>query len=518
MEKDTNFKTKMKKVFTPLFIYGAIGTAVFSIWSMLLPKQMGETMYMIQGYLAISLGWFIMALPVVFMGILIFLGVHPKYRNYKLGGPNAEPDYSTFSWLAMLFTASIGVGIIYFAVNGPIFAYLMAPTSGTDANTVYQGVKKALGISMFQWGPHVWSIFGVAGLTTGYFAYRHGTKFLPGEPLLKTFKNKKWSRPIAFTMNVIALVCSAMTIATTLGLGAGQLVKGIEIVKDITLGQSMMFLALFVLFVITAVLSILPTGKGMRIIGDLNVFVALGILVFSFVFGPTRLILETIMQSINGYIEIFASKSFEMFLFSEKQAFLYEWEVSSIQWWLAWTPFMGVFVSSISRGRTLKEFVFSILLVPTVFMLLWLSVFGGIALQDLVMGSGTISAQAQISPELTFFAILEKLPLTGITTFVTLILIIMFLVTTVTSASLSLSRMTDLEGKTASPLRSFVWTVLVALIAVAAIVASQLGGNDALNGIRALATTMAFPYLFFFLLTLAALIKQIRIDFSDGKE
>ncbi len=506
-----------KKIFTKLFIGGASITLFLSLLSILIPSQLGQIMAMIQGYLSITMGWLIMILPVLFLSILLFLGLHPKFRHIKFGGKDAKPDYSIFSWLAMLFTSSIGVGIIYFAVNEPLYAYFLAP-NGINSVEEAEAVKNAFAISIYHWGPQSWSIMGMAGLVVGYFTLNHKTKYLPSSALTYTFSKREWSKPIGYFMNTLALVCAAMTISVTMGMGSAQLITGTGFItgKEIEwIGAP--FLALAILYIISVFTSILPTGKGMRIIGDINVFIAIGILIFAFTVGPTRLAMETIVSSIGGYLEIIVTKNFEFFQFAEDPSYVYGWDVATLQWWLSWTPFMGVFIASISKGRTFKEFALGILLAPTAFMVIWIGTFGGIAMDDIINGGGTIGNNALTNADYTFFSILEALPLSQVTIPVTVILLVLFLATTITSASLSLSRMTDEEGLVVTPIRTFIWCTLMAGIAVAAIVAARIGGDEGLNAIRAFATTLSFPYIFLFLITVAAFIKQLRIDFRKDK-
>ena len=348
-----------------------------------------------------------------------------------------------------------------------------------------------------------------------YFVFKHHSRFLPGDVLGIAFQGKKWTSPLGTAINVLACVCSAMTIAATMGLGTVQITTGMTNVFGLEGGivSIVPYIVLVTLLVICLLASTTKTvGKGMNIIGNINVYMAIGILIFAMVFGPTRYIFEQIVQTLGSLINQLLPRSFNMFIFSKDPSYSTSWDVTNNMWWIAWTPFMGVFIASISKGRSLQSFAVATMTIPVAFMLLWHCAFGAVALLNVIQGTGEVGMLAQTSADMTFFALLKTLPLPQLTTIFTVILLIFFLSTTVTSAALSLGRMTDRKGKEAKPVRCAVWTILMGAIALTGIFATTLGGNEALKGIRALATTMSYPYLFFFILTVTALLRRIRLD------
>ncbi|WNS74892.1 BCCT family transporter [Bacillus sp. DTU_2020_1000418_1_SI_GHA_SEK_038] len=504
---------KKPKIFTIIFIISALITAFFSIFSLINPSALAKIMTFIQTLFATQYGWMAMLIPVICMGFLVVLGIS-KYGKIVIGGKDAKPDYNLFSWLAMLFTSSIGIGIIYFGVNEPLYAYYLAPSS-TEAPNVMEAAREAMGTALYHWGVSVWAIFSVVGLVMAYFVSKHNIRYLPGDVIEKSFGRRKWVPLTKNMMNVLAIVCSAMTIAATMGLGSVQISTGIN--QVINTGSSLKgILPYFVLFLLLIVCFFASTtkkvGKGMQVLGDWNVYLAIAILVFAMLFGPTRYILNQVVQLLGTYIDQLIPRNFDMFLFSNDLTYSTTWDVANNMWWISWTPFMGVFIASISKGRTIRQFAFATMTIPVIFMLFWHAAFGGIALLDAVLGTGNIAKNALESPEVTFFAILETMPWSKLTSIATIVLLIMFISTTVTSAALSLARMTDIEGKEAAPVRSAVWVILMTIIALTGIFSTTLGGNDALNAVKSLATTLSYPYLFFFILMITAFIKQLMKD------
>lgn len=510
--------TKSNSVLTPIFIISALITAFFSILSMINPTKLSEVLTEIQTIFAIEYGWFAMLIPSICVVILVALGFSKKYGHIVIGGQDAKPDYALFSWIGMLFTASIGVGIIYFGINEPLYAYFLDPAS-TTASSAMEAARVAMGTSIYHWGISIWGIFSIAGIVMAYFVYKHNSRYLPGDILLHSFPDKKWTSPVSKFMNVLACVCSAMTIAATMGLGAVQITTGLSKIFGLSEGliTVLPYIVLAILLGMCLAASTTKTvGKGMNIIGDWNVYMAIALLVFAMIFGPTRYIFEQIVQTFGSLISDFIPRNFNLFIFAEDPTYSTIWDVSTIMWWVAWTPFMGVFIASISKGRTIKQFVTATLTIPVAFMILWHCTFGAVALLDTIQGTGEIGNYAMTGPDMTFFAFLKTLPLPQITTIFTVILLIFFLATTITSAALSLSRMTDKDGKEAKPIRSAVWCILMASIALTGIFAATKGGNEALNAIRALATTMAYPYLFFLILIITAFLKKIIMDEKEN--
>lgn len=512
----------LRKIFTKLFIISAIITAVFSTWSILYPINLGDTLSRFQVFFSLMYGWFIKILPIIIIGISLYFGISKKYRDMRFGGPDARPEFSTFSWLAMLFTAGIGIGIVYFGINEGAIAYLLAPDGiGADGGLAANGTQKweaaknAMAISIYHWGVPAWAIFSISGLSVGYFTFRHGTRYLPGAPIEFAFKGRPWAKPVARVMNVLGVVCSALTISATMGIGAVQIASGARIVANAPAEGTEMwpFIVLAILFVIFTLAAVTPLKKGMKFIGDANMWMAIGIMVFVMIFGPTRFIFEQIFDTFGSVLTGLIPKNFEMYIFVDDPSYTVAWDTATLLWWIAWTPFMCVFIASISKGRKIKEFCFATMTIPVIFMVLWLATFSGTVLLDIIQGSGEIGKYALENPEETFFALLRNLPFSGFTQIFTLVLIIFFLATTCTSAAISLSRMTGPDGIEISHTRSAVWSVLMTLIAVAAIYATiSSGGIEGMYGIRALATALALPYLFFYILIIAAFIKQIRKD------
>ncbi|MGL4677266.1 MAG: BCCT family transporter [Brevinema sp.] len=506
----------MKTIFSKYFIITSIITGLFALWSIIFPERFGSSLSQIQIFFAVTYGWFIKIFPVLILGICLYISFTPKYGRIKFGGEDSIPEFSTFSWLTMLFTAGIGVGIVYFAINEGIYGYFLAPDGIASGITAWEAGKNAMGIAIYHWGISTWAIFSISGLCSGYFTFRHNTQYLPGAPIAFAFSQKPWAKYTAHTMNILAIICSALTISATIGLGSIQIATGARIVFNVSSEQTFLwpYYALIILYIIFLGAALTPLNKGMNFISNINIWLCIILLLFVMIFGPTRYIFEQIFNTLGMLINWLIPKNFEMYIFAENPRYTVEWDTSSLLWWLAWTPFMGVFIASISKGRTIKEFCIATISIPVLFMILWIATFSGIALLNVVEGSGDFGDLALAFPEATIFALLDTLPFSYITSIVALLLIIFFLATTCTSAAITLSRMTDKNGVESHHFRTFLWATFMSTIAFAAIFNSlrASAGAESLQAFRSLSTVIALPYLFFFLVTISAFIKQLRWD------
>lgn len=513
---------KKGKLFTPIFIASAGICLILAGASLISTQLLSDVLSVFQIVFAVEYSWIGQIIPLVCFAILLWLGLSKKYGHIKLGGASAKPEYSTFAWIGMLFTAAIGMGLMSFAVNEPLYAYMLAPNSLDVQPNVMEAAKNAMVTSMYHWGASTWAIGSIAGLIVAYFVNRHGGRYLPGDAILMAWPNKKWSKLTCDFVNILACVAAAATISASMGIGVVQLTSGVtelfKIPENIASILPYVFLFGLAIFCIIAT-STKKVGKGMNVISNINVYVCLFVLAFAFVFGPTRFMFENVIQTAGAYIFEFIPRSTDMFIFGTDGAlettgmsYLTSWDVVNNLFWVCWAPFMSVFIASISKGRTFKEFAICTTIIPAIFMLLWNGGLGGISLLDTLLGEGRIAANVLERADLTFFLILESLPLTTIMTIISVILLFMFLSTTITSAALSLGRMTDDAGMNPAPIRCTVWILLMSCIALTSLVAAAAGGANALATIKAMGSTFGYPYLFFFIMSIFAFLRRLKLD------
>ncbi|AHM56068.1 glycine betaine transporter OpuD [Peptoclostridium acidaminophilum DSM 3953] len=509
MPDNVNKKNKS----SALFWYAVCFTGIFSLWAVINPDSLTNTLWGWVYKYHDNFSWFTIAMPTFILlscGALAF----SKYGKIKLGKANEAPEFSTFSWMAMLFTAGIGVGLVNFGVAEPLIHYLYSPQGLPGGFDKVEAAKNALSLTMFNWGLPAWSIYTISGLVIGYFTYHRGAKFLPGTPIEEGFKDKKWGKPVGKVANIVAAGAASLTMAASIGLGVFQVKNGIKAVTgmDFT-GVGSSIIILLVMFAIYTIAAVSPVQKGMKILGDINVYIAVAILAYVFLIGRTDFFMGTIFSTFKATFTSIVPISFENYAYLDKGWFK-DWPNTTLIWWISWTPFLGIFIARISKGRTIREIVLASILVPTAFLIIWFSVFGGYGLFDAIVGNGEIVDYIQNNPDdvyLSFIMVLQQLPMFPVMGTLFIILILVFLSTSATSAVISLSMITSDGVENAPPVRTIIWSVITTMVAFANVVTGTL------NGVKAVAVVIGIPYMFFLFLSMSGMVRQMRKDVREGR-
>jgi len=509
MEAVQKQKEKVKKGSSKLFWIAAGFTAIFAVWGVVSPAGLTTTLWNWVYKFHEHFNWFTISMPLVLLLLSLYLAFG-KYGSVKLGGKDDKPEFSTFSWIGMLFTAGIGVGLVNFGVAEPMVHYLQSPLGVSGGFEKADAAKNALTLALFNWGFPAWTIYTIAGLVIAYFTYHRGAKFLPGTPIEEGFKDKSWGKTAGQMANIVAASAAALTMAASIGMGVFQVKNGIQAISGREFpGLASSLVILFVLFLVYTVPALLPVKKGMKVLGDMNVIIAISLLGFVFFVGPTRYFMELILNTLQTSITQIVPIATNTFVFQAKNWFN-DWPLTTLIWWVSWTPFMGVFIARISKGRTLREFITASIIIPTVFLVIWFSVFGGFGLLNAVSGNGEIANYVANNPNdvyLSFIMVLQSLPLFAITGPIFVLLIIVFLATGATSAAISLSMMTSDGVENAPPSRTLIWSVIMVTISFANVVTGTL------SGVKAVAVFMGIPYVFFLILSISGMMRQLRSDF-----
>ena len=512
MQSDKQLTGKNKQKFSGLF-WAAVGfTGIFSVWAVLSPNTLTTTLWdWVYKYHA-NFSWFTVLMPLIILSLCLYLAFS-KFGKIKLGGKDEKPEFSTFSWMAVLFTAGIGVGLVNFGVAEPVSHYLNSPLGLAGGHDEVTAAKNALSMTLFIWGLPAWSIYTISGLVIGYFAYHKKAKFLPGTPIEQGFKHKKWGRPVGQVTNVVAAGAASLTMAASIGLGVFQVKNGVQAVTGMNFsGVMSSVVILFIMFAVYTSAAVFPVQKGMKILGDINVYVAVALLLFVFVVGNTNFFMSTIMSTFKSTFFDVIPLSFESYAFFDKGWF-FDWPNTTFIWWVSWTPFLGIFIARVSKGRTIRQIVLASILVPTLFLIVWFSVFGGYGIEEAIVGNGEIVNYIINNPDdvyLSFIMVLQSLPWFPIMGTLFIILIIVFLATSATSAVISLGILTSDGVENAPPYRIFIWSVITTMVAFANVVTGTL------NGVRAVAVIIGIPYMFFLFLAIAGMFRQMRKDYREG--
>lgn len=470
-------------VFWPAAIV-VIGFAGFSI---LAPNAADTAFGAVQSSIVRNFNWYYVLIAAFFVIFSLVMGFG-KYGDIKLGKDDDKPEFSNLSWLSLLFAAGMGIGLVFYGVSEPL-SHFIQPKPGVSG-TENQLAQQALSQTYLHWGVHAWSIYIVLGLALAYAIHRRGRPVSVRwalEPLLGRRVRGGWGNLI----DVVALVGTIFGVATSLGLGVLQIGSGLEAagILESSTTSSIAIIAVITAFVLFSVIS--GVGKGMKWLSNINLILAGTLLVFILIVGPTQFLLRDFVQSLGNYLQNFVSLTFSTSAFSGEAGVDWQsaWTTFYWGWWMSWAPFVGVFIARISRGRTVREFVTGVMLVPTLVTFLWFSVLGGTALYMQLNGiTDFVQSDGSVDVEGALFQMLAQLPGGAVLTIGAIILIAIFFITSADSGALVMGMLAT--GGQVEPkhwVRAF-FAIITSLLAVALLLA---GG---LNALQTAAISIALPF------------------------
>jgi glycine betaine transporter len=475
--------------------------ALVAVWGMWAPDQLADNATRITSAAFRALDWFFMAVVSGFLVLCVWLALG-RFGSVKLGADDDEPEFSTASWLAMLFAAGMGAGILFWGVAEPVthFGGALDVVKETPA-----AARRAMVITAFHWGLHAWAIYAIAALVLAYFAFRCNAPYLPGQPIRIAFSERRWAEPVAKAADLIAVLAIAFGVAGSIGMGILQLHTGLHVLWGLPLESKTVSIGILAALVVAYTISASTSlDKGIRILSNLNVSLALLLLAFVLAVGPTAHLLRTFVTAIGEYSASLVNLSLGLYPYDGGRSWLEGWTLSYFLWWIAWAPFVGVFIARISRGRTIKQFMLGVLCVPTVFSILWFSVFGGTGLAQEVYGDGGIAGLVREDVSVALFSLFDRLPMSGLLSATAILLVFVFLVTSVDSATFVLGMLTSRGSLNPPTSRKLGWGVSLGLLGGAL----MLTGN--IQVVRSVALLGALPFTFVMLLQVAAFLKVLR--------
>ncbi|MDX2297202.1 MULTISPECIES: BCCT family transporter [Streptomyces] len=431
-----------------------------------------------------------------------------RFGRIRLGADDSEPEFTNLAWVAMMFSAGMGIGLMFYGVGEPLQHFLDPPPGGGPAGTG-AAARTAMEYSFFHWTLTPWAIYGIAGLALAYAGFRKGrgnrlsSAFVP---LLGARRAASWQ---GRAIDLLAVFATVFGTATSLGLGALQVSEGLDLtmgVEDSTATQLIIIASLSAAFVLSAFSGL---HKGVKWLSTLNIVLAACLALFVFLLGPTVYILDTIPASVGGYLHQLLPMASRTGAFTDR-AWLGAWTIFYWAWWLSWAPFVGTFIARISRGRTIREFLVGVLLVPSGATVVWFCVMGGTAIRLESTGEADLATAVKDGAEASLFAMLEALPLGTVTSVIAMLLVMTYFVTSADSASLVMGSLTS-RGSLHPPTWLVVtWGVLMAAVAAVLLV---VGG---LNSLQTATILVALPFVVVMLLLCWALVRELREDPGAG--
>ncbi len=448
--------------------------------------------------------WLFVAGVNIFIGFSLYFAFS-KFGNIRLGGQDAEPDFSNMAWFAMLFSAGMGIGLMFFAVAEPMWHLLYPPHAeeGTIAAT-----RDAMGVTFLHWGLHAWAVYAIVGLALAFFAFNRKLP-LSFRSVFYPLLGDRINGWIGDVIDILAVLATLFGLATSLGIGAAQAGAGMEYVFGLENTTTLQVIIIAAVTAVAVVSVVLGIDKGVKVLSEFNIRVAALFLAFILVVGPTLYILGTFIQSFGHYLQNFASYATWNETFSEG-SFMTDWTVFYWAWWISWSPYVGMFIARISRGRTIKEFVLGVLIVPTIVTFLWMSGFGGSALFLETNGIAEIAAAVEADQTTSLFVLLDQFPFALIMSVLAIILVLSFFVTSSDSGSLVIDGLTS-GGKLDAPVGQRVfWATTEGAVAAVLLIGGGLGA------LQAGAISTGLPFVIVLLIMCYSLVQGLGNEYNEN--
>ena len=441
----------------------------------------------------------------IFVIFCLVLIVSP-YGNIRLGGHDAKSDYTTMSWISMLFAAGMGIGLMFWGVAEPVayFTGWYETPLNVTPNTP-EAAKLALGATMFHWGLHPWAIYGVVALSLAFFAYNKGLPLSMRSIFYPILGDRTWGIA-GHIVDILAVIATLFGLATSLGLGAQQAASGFHHVFGIDSGLTTQIIIIVVVTLLAVVSVIRGIDGGVKVISNINMLLAI-VLVLFVALVTMAVSMGTIPTTVMGYIENIIPLSNPMG--REDEAWMHGWTVFYWAWWISWSPFVGMFIARISRGRTVREFLMAVLIIPTTVTILWMSVFGGVAIDQVINNVGELGANGITEVPLAMFQMFDQLPFGSMLSLLAVVLVLVFFITSSDSGSLVIDSITA-GGKVDAPVPQRVfWALIEGAIAAALL---WVGGTEAIQALQAGAISTALPFTIILLIMCVSLIMGMRTE------
>ncbi|RUO32869.1 BCCT family transporter [Aliidiomarina sanyensis] len=501
----------------PVFIGSGIIAAIFVLFGIIAPDASAATFSAVQAWIMDAAGWYyvmVVALFLIFVAYLAF----SRFGQIKLGPDHSTPDYSYKSWFAMLFSAGMGIGLMFFGVAEPVMHYI-APPVGAGEN--FDAAREAMNITFFHWGLHAWAIYAVVALSLAYFAFRHNLPLTIRSSLYPLIGDRIHG-PLGHAVDIFAVVGTLFGVATSLGFGVLQINSGLNVLIGIEQSVYVQIALIVIITLIATISVVLGLDGGIRRLSELNLFLAFGLLFFVLFAGPTVYLLQSLVQNIGTYLSSIVSMTFNLYSYDpatyglqegcngdcEPSTWLGGWTLFYWGWWIAWSPFVGMFIARVSRGRTIREFVTGVLLVPMGFTFMWMTFFGNTAIHMILMeGMTSLGDAVMADSSVALFQFFDALPFSTIASMIATILVVTFFVTSSDSGSLVVDIITSGGGDEDSPTwQRIFWCGLEGLIAVALLLAGGLGA------LQTASIASALPFSIVMLLMCWGLIRALRLE------
>jgi len=484
-------------IHNPVFAISALSVIALVTVTLLYPALATELFLGMKTWVTSTFDWFFLISANFFILFCIAIATS-RFGKIRLGGPDAKPQYNYGGWLAMLFAAGVGIGLMFFGVYEPLTHTLNSPL-GIDPQNIAVAREAGMSATIFHWGLHAWAIYGLVGLALAFFCFNRQMPLTLRSAFFPLFGKAVWG-PFGHFIDVMAVLATIFGLSTSLGFGAEQIAAGLHHLFDIPASNLSKILLIVVIMIMALISVIAGLDKGIKRLSELNMGMAAMLCLFVLVTGPTLLIFEQLWHTTINYL-VYLPR-FSNWIDRTDTAFYHGWTIFYLAWWISWSPFVGMFIARISYGRTIREFFAWVLLMPTIISIIWMSTLGGTGL-DQYFNLG-VKALAEMPPELSLYVMLEGLPFAGIVSAISVVLIAIFFVTSADSGSLVIDTMTAGGKMNAPVVQRIFWCTATGLVAIALLV----GGGMA--SLQALTIAIGLPFCLVLLLMTVSLYKGLK--------
>lgn len=491
----------MKKI-TNVFWIAVTIVLILVLFGTFMPESFESVTQQLQEFITTYFSWYYLILAtiiVIFCGFFMFHSV----GEIRLGKPEDRPEYSTTTWFAMLFSAGMGIGLVFWGAAEPLSHYITPPLADGETAEAY---KESLKYTFFHWGIHAWAIYAIIAFALAYFQFRKGAPGLISATLRPLFGDKV-DGILGTVIDVLAVIATVMGVATTLGFGAKQINGGLSFLFGIDISFSVQFVIVMIVTVLFIISAWSGIGKGIKYLSNTNLVLAVILFVLVLIIGPTLLILNLFTDTFGSYVQDIIKMSFRSApLASDNSSWLNDWTVFYWAWWIAWAPFVGIFIARISRGRTIRQFLIGVTVVPAVVSFLWFTVFGASAIE--IQKKGNIDLGV-LETEEVLFAVFSQFPWATILSIIALALIVTFFITSADSATFVLGMQTTNGSLTPPNQIKITWGVAQSAVAL---ILLYSGGLDALQNILIIA---AIPFSIIIILMMISLYRSLMAESKE---
>lgn len=459
----------------------------------------------VQGWIVTNAGWFYILVVALILLTAVYCMLS-RYGNIKLGPDHSEPDYSGMTWFSMLFCAGMGIGLMFFGVAEPLMHTLQPPVG--EPETV-AAAREAMKITFFHWGLHAWAIYAIVALTLAFFSFRHGLPLTLRSALYPLIGERIYG-PIGHAVDIFAVVSTVLGIATSLGFGVLQINSGLNYLIGIPVGIGPQIILIIIASALATMSVMAGLDKGIRRLSEFNMILAVLLLLTILIMGPTVFLIQAFVQNTGSYLSEIVNKTFNLYAY-ERTDWLGGWTLFYWGWWLSWSPFVGMFIARVSRGRTIREFIIGVTLIPSGFTFLWMTVFGDTAIA-LVLGRGlrSLAETTQRDNSLALFEFLAQFPFSQFLSIIAVIMVVVFFVTSADSGALVIDMLASGGREDTPAWQRLFWSLGMGVMAIALLLA------DGLQALQTATIASALPFSIVLVAVIWGLLRALQMDVTKS--